>query len=89
MRRTNKDDVAAPARVRLDRPYRLSSAGLASLQAAARANRPWSRSTGPRTAAGKSRSSRNAVRHGLRAASFMAAMREVREGLRAAEQLLR
>lgn len=48
------------------RPYRLSPEGLASLQAAARRNRPWEFATGPKTASGKAQSSRNAWKHGER-----------------------
>lgn len=50
------------------RPYTLSSVGRASLQASTRRNRPWLQSTGPRTAQGKARSSRNALKHGQRSA---------------------
>ena len=59
-RRTNKD--------RSRKRYTLSPAGLASLRDSARAAMPWRYSTGPRTKAGKGRSSMNALKHGERSA---------------------
>ena len=43
---------------------RFSEAGLEALRAAARRDRPWEKSTGPRTADGKRRSSQNAWKRG-------------------------
>lgn len=43
-------------------------AGLERLRRAALEREPWKQSTGPRTAAGKARSSQNALVHGVRAA---------------------
>lgn len=60
-RGTNKDE-------RPKRRYRLTPEGLASLRAAAERNRPWERSTGPRTTGGKARSRMNAWKHGADAA---------------------
>ena len=51
------------------RPYRLSPEGLASLRETIERNKPWERSTGPRTEDGKARSSRNALKHGERSAA--------------------
>ncbi len=60
------------------RKYRLSPFGLASLRSNNQKVRPWERSTGPRTARGKARSSQNARKHGHRSASTIAGLREVR-----------
>ncbi len=55
-----------------------------------RAWRPWEKSTGPRTDAGKAASSTNALKHGARSAEAIAAerringwFREVREKVKA------
>jgi hypothetical protein len=48
-----------------------------------RKTRPWAKSTGPRTEAGKARCARNPVRHGFRSASYAAAKREIMNLLRA------
>jgi hypothetical protein len=50
------------------RPYKLSLAGLNALRTAARRTRPWTRSTGPTTPAGKERTRLNALKHGRRSA---------------------
>jgi hypothetical protein len=76
MQRTDKDRDG-PATT--GRHYRLSPAGLAALRANARAVQRWRRSTGPRTAAGKPRASRNAVRYGLRSADADALRRAATE----------
>src|SRR5438270_6050343 len=76
--RTNKD---AANRGR-PKPYRLTAAGLTSLRSSVLANRPWRRSTGPRTTAGKARSRMNAWKHGDRGADAIAARREVADTLR-------
>ena len=73
-RRTNRD--CSPPR-----PYRLSPEGLSSLHRSALATMPWRRSTGPRTAAGKARSSLNALKHGERSAGSVAARREANAAL--------
>ena len=52
-------------------PYCLSAKGRRVLVATIRRNRPWTRSTGPRTAEGKRRSSANSLRHGRRRASVL------------------
>ncbi len=57
---------APTAKPRSRRAYRLSPEGLEALRAAARRNKPWERSTGPRTREGKVRLSRNALKHGER-----------------------
>jgi hypothetical protein len=67
MRDAGQHLAHAPRR-RRPRPYRLTAAGLAALRASALRNKPWLASTGPRTAAGKARSSANALRHGERSA---------------------
>lgn len=68
---------------RRPRPYRLTPEGLASLQRAARQKKPWRWSTGPKTAAGKARASRNALKSGERTAERTAARRELNALLRA------
>lgn len=57
--------VPAPA-TRAKRRYRLTEAGRRALQAAARRTQPWRQATGPRSDAGKLRSSVNALKHGQR-----------------------
>jgi hypothetical protein len=47
----------------------------AAQSARIRAHRPWDKSTGPRTAAGKAKSSRNAYKHGFRCGHTMKALR--------------
>ena len=51
--------------------------------------RPWEHSTGPRTAAGKAKVSRNGLKHGMRGAwgkELSAALRIMREAERAARR---
>src|SRR2546430_13247145 len=74
IRQTNKD--------RPQRRYRLSRMGLNSLRTTALRNKPWLRSTGPRTATGKDRSKLNAAKHGERSAKSRAAWRELNAALR-------
>ncbi|MBL1216019.1 MAG: hypothetical protein D8M59_00825 [Planctomycetes bacterium] len=47
----------------------MSPEGLASLRASVAQVKPWERSTGPRTPAGKARSRMNAWKHGERSAA--------------------
>ena len=44
-----------------------------------RALKPWEKSTGPRTAAGKARVAANALKHGFRSRSFLERIREERQ----------
>lgn len=67
---------------KLPRKYVLSPEGLAALQAAADRNKPWTRSTGPKTKRGKTRSKTNATKHGLRSAAACQSRRELREAIR-------
>src|ERR1700730_14165729 len=53
----------------LPRRYQLTDRGRSALRAAVQKNEPWKRSTGPRTPAGKSRSARNSLKHGLRSSN--------------------
>lgn len=53
-----------------------------------RMQKPWLHSTGPRTTAGKARSSRNARRHGLRSAEYLKQMKAIRQILRIQRQYL-
>lgn len=57
----------------------------AAQAARCRAAQPWKRATGPRTAAGKAKSARNAYRHGFRTV----ALSEIRALLRWQRQYLR
>src|SRR5829696_8664560 len=81
-RQTNKDSCP-----RLRRPYHLSGRGLEALQTAAGRNQPWLKGTGPRTPLGVARSSRNALKHGLRRASQLAELRELSRVLRTLREL--
>lgn len=47
--------------------------------------RPWEVATGPRTADGKARSARNAMRHGGRSAPALAELAEIRRMVREME----
>jgi hypothetical protein len=67
--------------------YRLTHEGRMSLRRSAAIHQAWLKSTGPRTAAGKRRSSQNHLIHGLFTAEFTAerrvywaALRETRVG---------
>ncbi len=62
-------------------------AGLATLRRAVLRNKPWLRSTGPRTNAGKTRSKMNAWRHGERSAAVIERRRALNEVLRAVRDL--
>lgn len=50
---------------------------------------PWTRSTGPRTDAGKAKVSRNAIKHSGRSAAMTAQLREIRAFLAECRQRLR
>jgi hypothetical protein len=54
---------ATPAKTK--RPYRLGPAGLAMRRAALARNKPWLKSTGPKTFLGKKISSQNNLKHGM------------------------
>ncbi len=69
------DATDTPPQVR--RAYRLTPAGLEALRASANRVRPWTRSTGPRTPAGKARARMNATTHGERSAAAAAMHREL------------
>ena len=53
------------------RKYHLTSTGLASLRFAAAHNKPWSKSTGPKSENGKAISRLNAFKHGERSQVVM------------------
>ena len=61
--------------------------GLRRLRRAARTNRPWLKSTGPRTETGKRRSRMNALKHGERSAAVIEHRRALNEVLRAVRDL--
>src|ERR1700730_13718268 len=63
----------------LPRRYQLTDKGRSALRAAVQQNEPWKRSTGPRTPAGKSRSARNSLKHGLRSSGERKMAKETRE----------
>ena len=69
------------------RPYRLSSAGLERLRSSIQKSRPWEHATGPRTAQGKSRSSQNALKHGMRSARRIAEARKLTNALKEVEKV--
>ena len=75
--RTNKD-----RRRRRRRPYPAFAGGLASLRESALRRRPWGRSTGPRTEAGKSRSKLNALKHGQCCQVRRAEQRQINASIR-------
>jgi hypothetical protein len=54
-----------------------------------RAARPWLRSTGPRTPAGKAKAAQNARKHGLWSAATVTELRALRGYLRAARKVER
>lgn len=64
----NRPFPATTNRLRLAMPrsYHLSPEGRETLRLSIRKNRPWERSTGPRTDAGKKRCSQNALKHSRR-----------------------
>ena len=64
------------------RRYRLSPAGLKSLQTSAMRRRPRERSTGPRTETGKSHSKLNALKHGEYSLAQCAERRRLNELIR-------
>ena len=64
------------------RRYQLTEEGRSSLRAAARRTKPWRSTRGPKTAKGKRRSSRNALKCGEAAAEVRAAYREINGLLR-------
>jgi len=57
-------------RRRRRRRYHLSPQGLASLRRHARRNRPWEKSTGPKTILGKRVCSQNSLKHGFFSKDF-------------------
>ena len=58
------------------RKYRLTQPGRSALQNAAWKNKPWSKSTGPRTFLGKKIASQNRIAHGLYTRGFAQERRE-------------
>ena len=62
----------------MPKSYRLSNRGLRSLRATVRRNQPWTKSTGPKTAAGKAKVAMNSFVHGERSAVVASFRRLVR-----------
>jgi hypothetical protein len=54
----------------MPRSYLLSKRGLRSLRATIRRNKPWTRSTGPRTPEGKAKVATNPLVHGERSVAI-------------------
>ncbi len=67
---------------------RFTETGLQALREAAAMNKPWLKSTGPRTTEGKRRSSRNSFKHGFWSAESISRRRRVRTLLALAESPL-
>src|ERR1700681_685258 len=80
---SNRTDKKNRKRTRMEltlpRRYQLTDKGRCALRAAIQQNEPWKRSTGPRTPAGKSRSARNSLKHGLRSSNERKMAKETRE----------
>ena len=66
-----------------------TSVGIESLRQAVRRNRPWLKSTGPRTEAGKARSRMNALTHGERSVVAVRQRKELNHWVREVRELLR
>jgi len=84
--------MASERQIRANRANRkkrrgISPIGRLRLRIAARRNRPWEHSTGPRTAKGKATSSRNATKHGMRSREAVAERREMAEFARFIREL--
>lgn len=73
----------------MKKPYRLTPQGLEALRRKIAANRPWEKSTGPRTQTGKGRSSVNAFKHGERSRAAAQQRRQSAAVLRLAAEILR
>ena len=65
------------------RHYRLTQKGLRALRSAIRRSQPWTKSTGPRTSAGKSRVAMNAYRHGERSVASVSLRKLATETIKA------
>ncbi len=62
--------------------------GLERLREAAKRTKPWLKSTGPRTEAGKDRSKMNALKHGAYSAPVKAARKHLTQQIRLVRQFL-
>ncbi len=66
-----------------------TAAGLDRLRQAALRNRPWLKSTGARTEAGKAKIRMNALKHGERSAQAIQHRKALNEALRTVRELTR
>lgn len=69
------------------RQYWATPEGLAALRASAGRVKPWARSTGPTSEAGRDRAKMNALKHGERSAETLSARRDATAALRVVREL--
>ena len=71
-----------PLNKKKKRKYQLTPPGRTALQIAASRNKPWLKSTGPRTFLGKKIASQNRTLHGLYTRAFLEERREFEKVLK-------
>jgi hypothetical protein len=78
-----------PPRARIERAHKGWSPERRAKQAELiLSSKPWLKSTGPRTEAGKARSASNALKHGFRSRAFIERVREERQLVRDAAAII-